>query len=183
MTFTAWSPETEPPAPTRLFSGSKMTRSPVRRRLLALALAAALTGQALAQNFEAFTVSDIRVDGLQRISAGTVYSYLPVEKGDLLDRSRSTEAIRALFRTGFFSDVSLERQGNILVVKVVERPAINTLTLTGNKDIQTDELLKGLKGIGLAEGETFNPLNLDRVTQELVRQYNNRGKYNVTVDP
>ena len=160
-----------------------MTRSPVRRRLLALALAAALTGQALAQNFEAFTVSDIRVDGLQRISAGTVYSYLPVEKGDLLDRSRSTEAIRALFRTGFFSDVSLERQGDILVIKVVERPAINTLTLTGNKDIQTEELLKGLKGIGLAEGETFNPLNLDRVTQELVRQYNNRGKYNVAVNP
>jgi outer membrane protein insertion porin family len=160
-----------------------MTRSPVRRRLLALALAAALSGQALAQNFEAFTVSDIRVDGLQRISAGTVFSYLPVEKGDLVDRSRSSEAIRALFRTGFFSDVSLERQGDILVVKVVERPAINTLTLTGNKDIQTEELLKGLKGIGLAEGETFNPLNLDRVTQELTRQYNNRGKYNVSIAP
>jgi outer membrane protein insertion porin family len=160
-----------------------MTRSPVRRRLLALALAAALSGHAMAQNFEAFTVSDIRVDGLQRISAGTVFSYLPVEKGDLVDRSRSSEAIRALFRTGFFSDVSLERQGNILVVKVVERPAINTLTLTGNKDIQTEELLKGLKGIGLAEGETFNPLNLDRVTQELTRQYNNRGKYNVSIAP
>jgi outer membrane protein insertion porin family len=160
-----------------------MTRTHVRRRLLAIALAAALSGHAMAQNFEAFTVGDIRVDGLQRISAGTVFSYLPVEKGDLLDRSRSSEAIRALFRTGFFSDVSLERQGNILVVKVVERPAINALTLTGNKDIKTEDLLKGLKGIGLAEGETFNPLNLDRVTQELVRQYNNRGKYNVAISP
>jgi outer membrane protein insertion porin family len=154
-----------------------------RRRLLALALAAALSGQALAQNFEAFTVTHIRVDGLQRISAGTVYSYLPVEKGDLLDRSRSSEAIRALFRTGFFSDVTLERQGNILVVKVVERPAINSIKLTGNKEIKTEDLLKGLKGIGLAEGETFNELNLDRVTQELTRQYNNRGKYNVTIEP
>jgi outer membrane protein insertion porin family len=160
-----------------------MTRSFARRSLLALALAAALSGQAMAQNFEAFTVTDIRVDGLQRISAGTVYSYLPVEKGDLLDRARSTEAIRALFRTGFFSDVTLERQGGILVIKVVERPAINTLTLTGNKDIKSEDLLKGLKGIGLAEGETFNPLNLDRVTQELVRQYNNRGKYNVSISP
>jgi outer membrane protein insertion porin family len=160
-----------------------MTRSFARRRLLALALAAALSGQAMAQNFEAFTVTDIRVDGLQRISAGTVFSYLPVEKGDLLDRTRSTEAIRALFRTGFFSDVTLERQGGILVVRVVERPAINTLTLTGNKDIKTEDLLVGLKGIGLAEGETFNPLNLDRVTQELVRQYNNRGKYNVAISP
>jgi outer membrane protein insertion porin family len=160
-----------------------MTRSHARRRLLALALAAALSGQALAQNFEAFTVTDIRVDGLQRISAGTVFSYLPVEKGDTLDRNRSSEAIRALFRTGFFSDVSLERQGNILVVKVVERPAINSIKLTGNKEIKTEDLLKGLKGIGLAEGETFNPLNLDRVTQELTRQYNNRGKYNVTIAP
>jgi len=160
-----------------------MTRLPVRRRLLALALAAALSGHAMAQNFEAFTVADIRVDGLQRISTGTVYSYLPVEKGDLLDRARSTEAIRALFKTGFFSDVSLERQGNILVVNVVERPAINTLTLKGNKDIKEEDLKKGLKDIGLAEGETFNPLNLDRVTQELVRQYNNRGKYNVSIEP
>src|SRR5688572_7732694 len=163
--FPAWFPEPHPPAPSRLFSGSKMTRLPVRRCLLALALAAALSGHAMAQNFEAFTVADIRVDGLQRISAGTVFSYLPVEKGDVLDRSRSTEAIRALFKTGFFSDVSLERQGSILVIKVVERPAINTLTLAGNKDIKTEDLLKGLKDIGLAEGETFNPLNLDRVTQ------------------
>jgi outer membrane protein insertion porin family len=184
MTSTAWFPEQpHPPAPLRLFSGLKMTRLPVRRRLLALALAAALSGHAMAQNFEAFTVADIRVDGLQRISTGTVYSYLPVEKGDLLDRARSTEAIRALFKTGFFSDVSLERQGNILVVNVVERPAINTLTLKGNKDIKEEDLKKGLKDIGLAEGETFNPLNLDRVTQELVRQYNNRGKYNVSIEP
>src|SRR6185503_1268543 len=104
-----------------------MTRTPARRRLLTLALAAALSAPALAQDFEAFKVSDIRIDGLQRISAGTVFTYLPVERGDTLDRSHSTEAIRALFKTGFFSDVRLERQGDILVVKVVERPAINTI--------------------------------------------------------
>lgn len=160
-----------------------MTRPTVRRCLLSLALAAALAGPTQAQNYDAFTVEDIRVEGLQRISAGTVFTYLPVEKGDTLDRSRSSEAIRALFRTGFFSDVSFERQDNILVVTVAERPAINTITLTGNKDIETEDLLNGLKGIGLAEGETYNPLHLDRVTQELIRQYNNRGKYNVVITP
>jgi outer membrane protein insertion porin family len=160
-----------------------MTRPTARRRLLSLALAAALTGPVLAQNYEPFTVQDIRVDGLQRISAGTVFTYLPVERGDLVDRSKSSEAIRALFKTGFFSDIKLERQGDILVVAVVERPAINTITLEGNKELKTDELMKGLKSIGLSEGETYNPLNLDRVTQELTRQYNNRGKYGVTVAP
>jgi outer membrane protein insertion porin family len=160
-----------------------MTRPTLRRRLLSLALAAALTGPVHAQNYEPFTVADIRVDGLQRISAGTVFSYLPVERGDTLDRSRSTEAIRALFKTGFFSDVSLQRQGDVLVVTVVERPAINTITLEGNKELKTEELMKGLKSIGLSEGETYNPLNLDRVTLELTRQYNNRGKYGVTISP
>ena len=160
-----------------------MTRPTARRRLLSLALAAALSGPVMAQTIEPFTVQDIRVDGLQRISAGTVFTYLPVERGDVLDRSRSSAAIRALFKTGFFSDIKLERQGDVLVVAVVERPAINTITLEGNKELKTEELLKGLKGIGLAEGETYNPLNLDRVTQELTRQYNNRGKYGVIVEP
>ena len=164
-----------------------MTRPTARRRLLSLALAAALAGPVTAQTtaspLEPFTVQDIRVDGLQRISAGTVFTYLPVERGDVLDRSKSSAAIRALFKTGFFSDIKLERQGDVLVVAVVERPAINTIELKGNKELKTDELLKGLKSIGLSEGETYNPLNLDRVTQELTRQYNNRGKYGVTITP
>jgi len=160
-----------------------MTRIPARRRLLTLALAAILSAPAFAQDFEPFKVSDIRIDGLQRISAGTVFSYLPVERGDTLDRAHSTSAIRALFKTGFFSDVKLERQGDILVVSVVERPAINTITISGNKEIKTKELMKGLKNIGLSEGETYNPLNVDRVTQELTRQYDNRGKYGVSITP
>ncbi|HSD17866.1 MAG TPA: outer membrane protein assembly factor BamA [Thermomonas sp.] len=160
-----------------------MTR-PLSRRLLALALATALSLPAWAQTaFTPFTVSDIRIDGLQRIGAGTVFTYLPVERGDVLDQSRSTEALRALYKTGFFEDVRLDHQGSILVITVVERPAINKLTLVGNKDLKTEDLLKGLKDIGLAEGETFNELNLDRVTQELNRQYNNRGKYNVSINP
>lgn len=150
--------------------------------LLALACAPA---SSLAQSnaFEPFTVSDIRVDGLQRISSGTVFTYLPIERGDVIDRARAAEAIRALFRTGFFNDVTLTRQGDILVIQITERPAINQITLAGNKDIKTEELLKGLRDIGLSEGETFDRLQLERVTQELVRQYNNRGKYNVSVEP
>ena len=160
-----------------------MKRPIARRHILSLALAAALAGPVSAQTIEAFTVSDIRVEGLQRISAGTVYSYLPVEKGEAMSPSQSAAAIRALYKTGFFTDVKLERQGDILVITVKERPAINSVKLVGNKDIKSEELEKGLKNVGIAEGETYNPVNLDRVTQELNRQYNNRGKYNAQVVP
>ena len=157
---------------------------PLSRRLLTLALASALAVPAWAQSaFAPFTVSDIRIDGLQRIGAGTVFTYLPVERGDTVDAAKAAEALRALYKTGFFEDVRLDHQGGILVVTVVERPAINKLTLVGNKDLKTEDLLKGLKEIGLSEGETFNRLNLDRVTQELNRQYNNRGKYSVQITP
>ena len=169
-----------------------MTRLP-SRRLLALALASAIAVPAWAQTTEsgqpaiastdAFTATDIRIDGLQRISAGTVLTYLPIERGDTVDSSKTGEAIRALYKTGFFEDVRLDRQGSILVITVAERPAINKLTLSGNKDIKTEDLMKGLQDIGLAEGETFDRLALDRVTQELTRQYNNRGKYNVEINP
>jgi len=168
-----------------------MTRQP-SRRLLALALASALAAPAWAQttdtapvvlSTDAFTASDIRIEGLQRISAGTVLTYLPIERGDTVTSGSAGDAIRALYKTGFFEDIQLDRQGDILVVTVTERPAINKLTLTGNKDIKTDDLLRGLKDIGLAEGDTFDRLSLDRVTQELVKQYNNRGKYNVEITP
>jgi outer membrane protein insertion porin family len=182
-----------------------MTRLPPRR-LLVLAIAATATAaapSAFAQATnpfampataapatapaivapEAFTVSDIRVDGLQRVPAGTVFTYLPIERGDRVDGTRIASAIRALYKTGFFEDVRADRQGDILVFTVAERPAINKLTLVGNKDIKTEDLMKGLKEIGLAEGETFDRLSLDRVVQELTRQYNNRGKYNVVVTP
>ena len=141
-----------------------MTRTPARR-LLVLALATALAPAipAMAQTTnpftlgsapantatpaspaspEAFTVSDIRIDGLQRISAGTVFTYLPIERGDTIDQSREADAIRALYKTGFFEDVRLGRQGDILVVTVAERPSINKLTLEGNKYIHTEDLQK-----------------------------------------
>lgn len=160
-----------------------MTPKTIRKSLLCLSLAMALSQPVIAQSTDAFVASDIRVDGLQRISAGTVFTYLPIEKGDRVDSAKTSESIRALYKTGFFSDVRFERQGDILVIVVVERPSINTLVLDGNKEIKTEDLIVGLKGIGLAEGEIYNPLNLDRVTQELIRQYNNKGKYSITIVP
>ncbi|OOG60043.1 outer membrane protein assembly factor BamA [Rhodanobacter sp. C03] len=151
------------------------------KRIAALILLASLSANAFA--FDPFVVSDIRIDGLSRISAGTVYNYLPINKGDRLTNDEAQKAIRALYQTKFFSDVEMDRDGSILVIKVVERPSIAKLTIRGNHDIKTDDLKKGLKDIGLTEGETFDRLAMDNVQQELVRQYYNRGKYNVSVIP
>lgn len=151
------------------------------KRIAALILLTCLSAQTFA--LDQFVISDIRIDGLQRISAGTVFTYLPIEKGDQLTRERAEQAVRALFKTGFFNDVQLARQGDILVITVKERPSISKLLIKGNKDIKEDDLRKGLKDIGLTEGETFDRLSLDRVTQELTRQYYNRGKYNVSIKP
>ena len=151
------------------------------KRIAALILLASLSANAFA--FDPFVVSDIRIDGLSRISAGTVYNYLPVSKGDRMTNAEAQRAIRALYQTKFFSDVEMDREGSILVIKVVERPSIAKLTIRGNHDIKTEDLKKGLKQIGLAEGETFDRLALDNVQQELIRQYYNRGKYNVSVLP
>ncbi len=151
------------------------------KRIAALVLLACLTANTYA--FDPFVASDIRIDGLQRISAGTVFTYLPVEKGDRVTSERVQQAVRALYKTGFFTDVEVSRQGDILVITVKERPAISKIQIKGNKDLKSEDLLKGLKDIGLAEGEPFDRLSLDRVTQELTRQYYNRGKYNVTVTP
>ncbi len=150
------------------------------KRIAALLLLAWLSTQNVFA-FDSFKVSDIRIDGLSRIASGTVFTYLPVEKGDVLTPASAEEAIRALYRTGFFNDVNLSRQGDILVVTLVERPSISKVSLRGNKDLKDEDLRKGLKGIGLAEGETFDRLKLDSIQQELTRQYYNRGKYNVSV--
>ncbi len=124
-----------------------------------------------------FVVEDIRVEGLQRISIGTVFNYLPLKRGDTVNDSATVEAIQALYRTGFFKDVVLEREGDTLVVFVAERPAISAITIEGNKSIPTDQLLENLKRIGFAEGRVFDHSMLDKVEQELKRQYLAMGKY------
>ena len=127
-------------------------------------------------------VGDIRVEGLQRISEGTVFNYLPVNIGDHLDQQRIGEAMRALYATGFFRDVELRREGNTLLVVVVERPSIAKFEVKGNKDIKTEDLTKSLRNVGLAQGKTFDRSVLDEVKQYLTDQYFSRGKYAVRVD-
>lgn len=139
----------------------------------------AVSQQALA--FEPFTVTDIRVEGLQRIAPGTVFSYLPVKTGETFDETRSAEAVRALFKSGFFKDVRIERDNGVLVVVVQERPAISAIEITGNEDIETEPLMDSLKEIGFAEGRVFDRSLLDKVEQELERQYFSRGKYGVKI--
>ncbi len=146
--------------------------------LLLLGLAA-LPFASMADNF---VIDDIRVEGLQRISAGTVFNYLPIKIGQEIEEVETGSVIRALYKTGFFKDVRLERDGGVLVIFVNERPAIAKIDIEGNKSLETEALLLGLKDIGLAEGRVFNRSILDKIEQELQRQYFNRGKYAVKLD-
>ena len=130
---------------------------------------------------EPFVVKDIRVEGIQRTEAGTVFSYLPVKVGDTLDDERATKAIHALFATGFFKDVRLEVEQGVLIVLVRERPAIASIEVEGVKDFPKDQLRESFKTFGLAEGRILDRSVLDKIEQELKRQYVARGKYAVTV--
>jgi outer membrane protein insertion porin family len=130
---------------------------------------------------EEFVVTDIQVKGLQRIALGTVYSYLPVNVGEKFSLDNVSPAIKALFKTGFFKDVSLEREGSTLIVNVVERPSIAKIVFEGNKDLSKDDLTKALDKIGLAEGKIFDRQVLDKVEQELTRQYLSHGKYGLKI--
>jgi len=129
-----------------------------------------------------FVIEDIRVEGLQRLTPGTVFNYLPMKVGDEFNDRRSGEVVRVLFKTGLFDDVRLERDGNVLVVIVKERPSINSITLNGNEDIDTDELIEGLRQVGFAEGRVFDISQLDALERELRRQYFSLGKYAVKID-
>jgi outer membrane protein insertion porin family len=151
------------------------------RRLIGSILLAHAPMMALAQASD-FVVGDIRVEGLQRISEGTVYNYLPVNIGDRLDTRRQQEAVRALFATGFFRDIELRRDGNTLIVVVMERPSIESFEIKGNKDIKTEDLQRSLRNVGLAQGKTFDRSVLEEVTGYLTDQYFSRGKYAVQVD-
>lgn len=131
---------------------------------------------------ESFRVSDIRLQGLQRISAGTVFNTLPINVGDTLDEIGVRELIRVLFQTGFFDDIRMARDDSILVITVVERPAIESIEIDGNKAIQTEALLYGLSQQGLEQGEIFQQATLERVSLELERQYVAQGRYGASID-
>ncbi|HUQ09583.1 MAG TPA: outer membrane protein assembly factor BamA [Steroidobacteraceae bacterium] len=129
-----------------------------------------------------FVVGDIRVEGLQRVTEGTVYNYLPINIGDQLSLQRIREAVRALYDTGFFRDVELRREGSTLIVVVNERPTIESFEIKGNKEIKTEDLNKSLKNVGLAQGKTFDRSVLEEVTSFLKDQYGSRGKYAAKID-
>ncbi len=130
---------------------------------------------------ESFIVRDIRVEGIQRTEAGTVFSYLPVKVGDILDSNKASAAIKALYATGFFRDVQLKAEGDLLIVQVQERPAIAQISINGAKEFDKDKLKEGLKQAGLSESRIFSRSLLEKAEQELKRQYISRGKYAVRI--
>ncbi|HEX8963575.1 MAG TPA: outer membrane protein assembly factor BamA [Rhodocyclaceae bacterium] len=130
-----------------------------------------------ASAFDPFVVKDIRVEGIQRTEAGTVFSYLPVKVGDTLTDEKAAQAIKSLFATGFFKDVRLEIEGQVLVVAVEERPAIASINFVGMKAFKKEDVLKSLKDVGLAESRIFDRSLLERAEQELKRQYLGFGHY------
>jgi outer membrane protein insertion porin family len=130
---------------------------------------------------EPFVISDIRVEGLQRTEAGTVFNYLPMQVGDVMSDEKAAQAIKSLYSTGFFKDVRIENDGDVLVVTVQERPSISQIDFSGNKSFPTDKVKEGLKQIGIAEGQIFDKAQLDRAEQEIKRQYLSQGKYSAEV--
>lgn len=144
-------------------------------------LSALLAGSGPSVALEAFVVKDIRVEGIQRTEAGTVFSYLPIKVGETMNEERAAAAVRALYATGFFRDVTLEVDNGVLIVTVLERPSIAQVDFSGVKEFEPEQLKTGLKQVGLAEGRIFDRSLLERAEQELKRQYVSRGKYAATV--
>ncbi len=151
----------------------------MKRRLALLAVILALTG--LVHAVEPFVITDIRVEGLTRLEEGTVFNYLPLKVGDEVDEEETRLSIKELFGTGFFQDVQLEQEGTILVVKVVERPSIRTITITGNREIKTENIEQGLRDAGLIEGRIFRQPALNDFERSLQNTYHSLGQYSASV--
>jgi len=130
---------------------------------------------------EPFQVKDIRVEGIQRTEAGTVFSHLPVKVGEIMDDDLASQAIKSLYNTGFFKDVRIEAENDVLIVTVQERAAIAQIDFSGNKSFPTDKMKEGLKQVGISESQIFDKSQLDRAEQEIKRQYLSQGKYGASV--
>jgi len=150
----------------------------IRHTLFVLLALLPLTATAAGE----FVVKDMRVEGLQRISEGTVFNYLPINIGDTVDKIRIGEAIRALYGQDLFDDIEMRRDGDALLIVVRERPSIESFSIDGNKDIKTEDLMDSLRSVGLARGRTFDRSVLDNVEMFLRDQYYDRGKYGVAID-
>ncbi len=149
------------------------------KHLLFAALSAILSASVWA--FDPFVVKDIRVEGIQRIEAGTIFNYLPVKVGETFNDEKATQAIRTLFETGFFRDVRIEVENSVLIVVVEERPAIASISFTGMKDFEPEAVRKAMRETSLQEGRVFDRALVDQAEQEIKRQYLSKGKYGVTV--
>ena len=155
------------------------------RRLLAVfsfGVTSVIVVPAATAQIEPFVVADIRVEGLQRIAPGSVFAALPIGVGDMVDEPSVRAVSRNLFFTGNFDDISVGRDGNVLVISVAERPSISEIAIDGNKAIETEALLDGLKGAGLAVGQVFQRSTLEGMKLELRRQYVLQGRYDATID-
>lgn len=157
----------------------KLASSHLKLKSILLLISGLYAGTALA--LEPFVVKDIRVEGIHRTEAGTVFTYLPVKVGETMNDDLASQAIKALYNTGFFKDVRIEAEGDVLVVTVQERSAIAQIDFSGNKSFPTDKMKEGLKQVGIAEGLIFDKSQLDRAEQEIKRQYLSQGKYGATV--
>ncbi|MBS9777951.1 MAG: outer membrane protein assembly factor BamA [Gammaproteobacteria bacterium] len=131
---------------------------------------------------EKFNVQDVRVSGLQRITAGSFFNYMPIKRGSTISESDYPQIIRELYKTGFFKNINLSRDGSTLIVDVEERPVIGKINIDGNKEIKSKDILQGLAGMGLGEGDTFDEMKLTQVEKELLGLYHSRSKFDVIVD-
>lgn len=154
----------------------------IKRTFKLFAVAALVLAPMVWAQSEPFVVTDIRVEGLQRISAGSVFASMPIAVGDTVDGRGIRAASRSLFTTGNFDDIRIGRDGSVLVVIVAERPSISDIQIDGNKAIETEALLDGLKSSGLAVGQVFQRSTLEGMQLELQRQYVQQGRYDASIE-
>ena len=133
-------------------------------------------------SFDEFLVSDIRIIGLQRVSTGSIFNVIPISVGDKIDLRKSNDIIRSLFSTEQFDDIQVGKEGNTLIITVIERPSISEIAISGNKALKTEQLLESLDGVGINEGEVYKRSTLEGMKSELVRQYASQGRYGASVE-
>ena len=127
-------------------------------------------------------MSDIRIIGLQRVSTGSIFNVIPISVGDRIDIRKSNDIVRSLFSTEQFDDIQIGKDGNTLIITVLERPSISSIEISGNKALKTEQLLESLDGVGIKEGEVYKRSTLEKVKSELVRSYASNGRYGADVE-
>ena len=132
--------------------------------------------------FDEFLVSDIRIIGLQRVSTGSIFNVIPITVGDRIDIRKSNDIVKSLFSTEQFDDIQIGKDGNTLIITVVERPSISAIEISGNKALKTEQLLESLDGVGIKEGEVYKRSTLEKVKSELIRSYASNGRYGAGVE-